>query len=61
MVLMMLSLWMNYHSQQGLQRSLDEIGQQLDAREQSRIDMMEARIIVLEKKQAEIRAILKEN
>lgn len=56
--LMLLSLWMNYHSQQAVQRSLDGISQQLDAKEQARIDMLEARIISNERVIARLQAEL---
>ena len=37
-------------------QALERISQQLDAKEQARIDMLEARIIALEKTQARLRA-----
>jgi len=46
-----------YQGQQ-VERSLDRIGHQLDAQEQARIDLLEARIVALEKTQARLRARL---
>ena len=63
--LMLLSLWMNYHSQQtlaqqqairdqGLQGTLERISGQLDEKKREEVQMLEARIIVLEKDLTEV-------
>ena len=44
-----------------LEDSLNRIGRQLDAQEQARIDMIEARVIALEKTQARLRAKIEED
>ena len=56
-----LALWTNYLGQRQVIRSLDSLSQQLDAKEQARIDLLEARVIALEKTQARLRAKVEEN
>jgi cell division protein FtsB len=56
LALLALNLWQGRNTE----RAIERVSTQLDAQEQARIDMLEARVISLEKTQARLRAKIEE-
>ncbi|MHC5066461.1 MAG: hypothetical protein ACYTG5_21100 [Planctomycetota bacterium] len=60
MVILAALLALNFWQGVTTQRSIEQVSSQLDAKKQAEIDMLEARIIALEKTQARLRAKVEE-
>ena len=56
LVALLAALFLDFWQDRQTEKALTAISQQLDANERARIDMLEARIIALEKTQARLRA-----